>query len=93
MKQLHANELLELEKLKVRGEDIDRLRKEKAAVERTLYAKRTAKKRLVWQVHTLKQWIAKQKSSGIDPMEKYGTIRCGQIYASRNINCDWIYER
>ena len=49
VKQLHAKELLELEKSHVKKTDvdIDRLRKEKAAVEKSLGAKRMTKEKLV----------------------------------------------
>ena len=92
VKQLHAEELLELEKSKVKDKniDLDRLRNEKALVEKTLRTKRTAKDRLFKQVRSLKERATKQKVSETDPMEKYGTIRYGQIFNSRSTNPDWI---
>ena len=47
--QLHTKELLELEKSKVKVKDInlDRFRKEKAEVEKTLDTKRMARERLL----------------------------------------------
>jgi hypothetical protein len=72
VKQLHAEELLKLEKSKAKEKDINinRLRKETEAAEKTLGAERTAKERLVWQVHSLKERAAKLKMSNIDPMKK-----------------------
>ena len=71
VKQLHAEELLELEKLEVEDKDINLniLRKEKLAVEKTLGTKCMAKEGLLRQVHSLKERAAKQKSSDIDPMQ------------------------
>jgi hypothetical protein len=72
VKQQHAEKWLELEKshVKERDADIDRFCKEKAAVEKSLGAERTAKEKLVRQVHSLKERASKRKSSDIDPMER-----------------------
>ena len=91
VKQLHSEELLELEKSKMKDKNLDlnRLRNEKALVEKTLGAERTAKDRLLKQVHSLKERATHGKAIEIDPLEKYGTIRCGQIFDSRSTNHDW----
>ena len=78
VKQLHAEELLEWERLKVkdRNIDLDRLCNEKSLVEKTLGTERTGKDRLLKQVHSLKERAVKQKTSETDPMEK---IRYNQM--------------
>ena len=72
VKQLHSEELLELEKSKMKDKnlDLDRLRNEKALVEKTLGTERTAKDRLLKQVHSLKERATKRKAGETDPMEK-----------------------
>ena len=72
VKQLHSEELLELEKSKMKDKNLDlnRLRNEKALVEKTLGAERTAKDRLLKQVHSLKERATKRKAGETDPMEK-----------------------
>ena len=91
VKQLHTKEWLKLEKSKAKDKDIDldRLRKDKAAAEKILDTKPTAKERLLRQVHSLKERAAKRKMSNIDPMEKYGTVRCDQEFDSRSTNHNW----
>ena len=72
VKQLHSEELLELEKSKMKDKnlDLDRLRNEKALVEKTLGAERMAKDKLVKQVYSLKERATKRKAGETDPMEK-----------------------
>ena len=83
--------LLKPEKSKMKGKDIniDTLRKEKPAAEKTLGAKQTAKERLVWKIHSLKERLAKQKSSAIDPMKNiWYIIRYNQKSDSRSTACN-----
>ena len=76
--------------MKKKDIDLDRLRNKKIVVEKTLGTERTAKDRLLKQVHSLKERAAKRKTSKIDLMEKYDTIRCDLIFDSRSTKRNWI---
>ena len=56
--------------MKEKNIDLDRLRNEKALVEKTLGTERTTKDRLLKQVYTLKERATKRKATETDPMEK-----------------------
>ena len=71
MDKTHVEELLGLEKSKVKEKDADitRLRREKTALQKIINAERKAKEKLIREVHKLKEGASKRKSSN-DPMDK-----------------------
>ena len=95
VKQLHAKELFELEKPKVKEKNIDlnRLCNEKALIEKTLGTKCTSKDGLPKQLRSLKERSAKRKTGKTDPMEN-NTVRSDAVeYSTAGAPIAIGYER